>query len=245
MGCLYAKQNGFVSTGRQKVTFQSGVGAAPTAAGVTISYWVVVRVSESIPQLFSAVLGQPEATVTARASTGTRRASGGGCVIVLNPSASNALLMSGTPSLTSGCGVMVNSSSSSAINTNGNGTITTTNGSLTQIVGNCNGCSNIHPAAQTGAASFTDPFADMTPPTVGSCTNTGVSVGSHDTATINPGVYCGGIDLSSHAALTLNPGVYVIQNGLSLGAQTTLTGTGVTSIFKPEPFRCRAAQAST
>jgi hypothetical protein len=46
--------------------------------------------------------------------------------------------------------------------------------------------------------------------------------------TIDPGVYCGGIDLGAHAVLTLNPGVYVIQNGLSLGAQTTLIGTGVT-----------------
>ncbi len=225
-GCLYAKENGFVTSGRQKVTFQSGVGSSPTATGVTISYWMVVRVTETIPQLFSAVLGFPNATVTARASTGTRVASSGGCVITLNPTAPNSLLMSGTPSLTSGCGVFVNSNSSSAVNTNGSGTITTTGTARTQIVGNCNGCGNISPAAQTGVATMADPFADMNPPTVGSCTNTGIS--THSDMTISPGVYCGGIDLGSHATLTLNPGVYIIRNGLSLGAQTTITGTGVT-----------------
>jgi hypothetical protein len=227
-GCLYAKENGFFTAGRQKVTFQSGVGSAPTASGVTVSYWMVARVTERIPQLFSAVLGYPEAIVTARATAATLDSNAGGCVIATNPTAANALLLSGTPSLTTGCGVFVNSNSSTAVNTNGTATITTTGSARTEIVGNCNGCANISPAPLTGVAVSADPFAAMTPPSVGSCTNTGLSLGSHDTMTIDPGVFCGGINLTSHAALTLNPGVYVIQNGLSLGAQTSITGTGVT-----------------
>lgn len=227
-GCLYAKQNGFVSTGRQKVTFQSGVGSAPTASSVVIGYWVVARVSEDIPQLFSAVLGFPKTTVVARATTGTREANSGGCVITLNPTADNALLISGTAALTSGCGVFVNSNSGSAANLNGGGTITTIGTARTQIVGNCNDCQNISPAAQTGVPTTTDPFATMDPPDIGSCTNSGVTLGSHDTLTISPGVYCGGINLGSQSSLTMQPGVYVIQNGLYIGGQATLTGTGVT-----------------
>ena len=56
-GCLYAKENGFTTAGRQKVTFLSGAGTPATATGAPMSYWVIVRVSERIPQLFSAVLG--------------------------------------------------------------------------------------------------------------------------------------------------------------------------------------------
>jgi hypothetical protein len=231
-GCLYAKENGFVSTGRQKVTFQSGVGSAPTAAGVTIGYWIVVRVSEEIPQLFSAVLGFPKTTVTARATTGTREASAGGCVITLNPTADDSLSISGSAALTSGCGVFVNSSSSQAIDTNGGGTITTSGTARTQIVGGCNGCSNIHPGAQTGVATMTDPFADMAPPayTSGTCNDSSnhVNLGSHDTRTISPGVYCSGFNVGSQSALTLNPGVYVVKNGVSIGGQASITGTGVT-----------------
>jgi hypothetical protein len=231
-GCLYAKENGFVTTGRQKVTFQSGVGSAPTAAGVTISYWVVARVTERIPQLFSSVLGFPDVYVTARSTTGTREGSSGGCVITLNPTAANALLMSGASNLNSGCGVFVNSNSSTAINTNGGGAITTTGTAKTQIVGNCTGCANISPAPQTGVGSTSDPFADMNPPPYGSC-NTGISLGSHATQTINPGRYCGvGFSLGSQSALTLNPGVYIIDStntyGIDMSGQATLNGTGVT-----------------
>jgi hypothetical protein len=55
-----------------------------------------------------------------------------------------------------------------------------------------------------------------------------VSLGSHDSQTISPGVYCGGINLSAQSSLTLNPGVYIVRNGISLGAQTSITGSGVT-----------------
>jgi len=229
-GCLYAKANGFVSSGNQKVTFQSGVGSAPTAAGVTISYWVIARVSEDIPQLFSAVLGFPKTSITARATTGTRQASSGGCVITLDPTADNSLSISGTAALTSGCGVFVNSSSSSAINTNGGGTITTSGTAKTQIVGNCNGCGNISPAAQTGVAHMTDPFADLTPPSSSGCDDTAnpVNLGSHDTRTISPGVFCSGLNAGAQSTLKLNPGVYVVKNGVSIGAQASMSGTGVT-----------------
>jgi hypothetical protein len=235
-GCLYAKENGFVTTGRQKVTMQAGVGAAPTASGVTISYWVVAKVSEQIPQMFSAVLGFPNATITARATTGTRDGSAGGCIITLNPTLPGALSGSGTPNITSGCGVYVNSNSSTAINLNGGASITTNGTARTQIVGNCSGCGNISPAPQTGAPTITDPFADMNPPTVGSCTQTStLSLGSHDSQTISPGVYCGGWDLSAQSHLSLNPGTYVIRApsgggtwALNMGGQTTLSGTGVT-----------------
>jgi hypothetical protein len=232
-GCLYAKANGFVSSGRQKVTFQSGVGSAPTATSVTISYWVIARVSEDIPQLFSAVLGFPKATVTARATTGTREASAGGCVITLDPTADNSLSISGSAALTSGCGVFVNSNSSSAINTNGGGRITTTPPAKTQIVGGCNGCANISPAAQTGVPTMTDPFADLAPPSYSGCGDTSnpVNLGSHDTRTISAGVFCSGLIVGAQSQLTLNAGTYVIKNGISIGGQASIRSNGGVTLY--------------
>ena len=135
-GCLYARDNGFTTAGRQKVTFQSGAGTPATASGAPMSYWVIVRVSERIPQLFSAVLGFQNGMVTARATAGARMSDGGGCVIELNPNAWGAISMNGNTSLTTGCGVYTNSSSSGAISIVGGGTITTTGGAKTNIVGN-------------------------------------------------------------------------------------------------------------
>src|ERR1700723_1166358 len=48
IGCAYAKSNGFAITsgGRQNVTVASGTGTVPTVAGVSVSYWVTVRVAQ-------------------------------------------------------------------------------------------------------------------------------------------------------------------------------------------------------
>jgi hypothetical protein len=124
--------------------------------------------------------------------------------------------------------VFVNSNSSWAASLSGGGTITTTGNAKTQIVGNCSGCGNIHPAAQVGVPYMGDPMADLAPPPVGACSSSFQSMGPQGSATISPGVYCSGISLGSHQSLTLNPGLYIIKNGIDLGAQTTLTGNGVT-----------------
>lgn len=237
-GCMYARDNGFVTAGKQKVTFQSGIGSAPTSPGVTMSYWVIVRVSENIPQLFSAALGFPTATVAARATTGAREGSSGGCVITLNPTASGSLTMTGTTNLTSGCGVFVNSNAADAITAVGGGTITTSGSARTQIVGNWSGSGNITPAPQVGVPYMGDPFADLAPPAVPGTIfgDPGLSMNSQGSATIGPGYYNHGIHLGSHQSLTLSPGLYYIDGGIDLGAQTTMqttvSGSGVTIFIK-------------
>lgn len=82
--CLYAKQNGFETRGRQRVTVVAGDRALaggdpcgqggatvyhpPTTGCVDTYYWVTVRVTEQIPQLFSAVFGNSQGGVSARAT---------------------------------------------------------------------------------------------------------------------------------------------------------------------------------
>jgi hypothetical protein len=243
-GCMYAQENGFSTTGKQTVTIQSGVGSAPTSSGATVAYWVMVRVTERVPQLFSSVLGFPNALVSARTTTGTREGSGGGCVITLNPTSSESIRMTGTSGITTGCGVYVNSSANPAVDLTGSGArITTTNNAKTQIVGNCTGsCGLISPAPQVGVARFGDPFQDMAPPDYSGagCPSSGVNLGSHASQTLTPTsgtpyVICGDINLGAQSSLTLNSGLYVVTGNISLGAQTSLTssaGAGVT-IYLP------------
>jgi len=71
-GCLYAQQHDFTVGGHnqhQNVMIAADVTSpAPTAPGVTVDYWVTVRATESIPQLFSAVLGNTVGSSAARST---------------------------------------------------------------------------------------------------------------------------------------------------------------------------------
>jgi Flp pilus assembly protein TadG len=74
-GCRYAVTNGFTSgSARQKVTIQSNCGVPasgpactlPPALGVTnAAYWVTVKTVQTVPQLFSSILGNTTGIVSA------------------------------------------------------------------------------------------------------------------------------------------------------------------------------------
>jgi len=96
--CLYAAQQGFTNSGRQTVTVQaSDRFTAPTVDGCTprthhpptsgcvdTYYWVTVRITQRIPQLFSAILGNTEGTVSARATAAIAQTTAGGQLRLLN-----------------------------------------------------------------------------------------------------------------------------------------------------------------
>jgi hypothetical protein len=69
-GCAYAQRNGFSDSGRQGVSMAAGAYSVPVAAPKvgSVHYWVTARVSERIPQLFSAVLGNVLGGASARAT---------------------------------------------------------------------------------------------------------------------------------------------------------------------------------
>lgn len=77
-----------------------------------------------------------------------------------------------------------------------------------------------------------DPLAGLVMPSVsGACDYTDVSITS-GTATISPGVYCGGLQVSNNTTVvTMNPGLYILKGGgLTVNAGGTLNGTEVTFI---------------
>jgi hypothetical protein len=71
-GCQYARQNRLFATGDwDHITIESGEGNPPTIQSprsIPTAFWVTVRVTQQVPQLFSAVLGNSTGVVSARAT---------------------------------------------------------------------------------------------------------------------------------------------------------------------------------
>ena len=92
-GCLYAVQNGFA---RSEVTMTTGIPTAtvgtcgtavkqpPTAPCVSALYYATARISRRVPQLFSAILGNTNGGVSARATAAMAEVTFEGSLIVIN-----------------------------------------------------------------------------------------------------------------------------------------------------------------
>lgn len=226
-GCIYAQQHGFYSTGKQSVTYQAGTGSAPpTAAGSgTASYWVTFRVSQSVPQMFSALLGNTSGLVVARSTAALVGATD--CIYALNPSVSGAVSVGGTAALTASCGIFVNSNNASALGTNGGGTLSATE---YDVVGGVSTHYSLSPAANTGVSPESDPLASLPAPDSApyQCDYKNYHANNWSNPTLNPGVYCGGINVGNNT-YTLNPGTYILVGG-GLTTQSTnsqIVGNGV------------------
>ena len=214
-----ASLNGFTDgTAGAKVT----VNNPPTSGAYAGDQnYVEAIVSQPEQWFFMRVLGLQSVTVRARAVADA--SSGKYCIYSLNPSKSGAAHTDGGDSLTSSCGLMVDSNSSTALTNNGSITASTVS-----IVGNYSGSKPSAQAVTTGVVAAGDPLAYLQPPTVGACNKTNYSISS-GSATLNPGVYCGGITISGSAKVTANPGTYILAGGgLNVQGNGSLTGTGVT-----------------
>ncbi len=227
-GCMYAQQHGFYSTGNQSVTYQADVGSVPpTASGTsTASYWVTFRVSQKVPQMFSAILGNPTGLVVARSTAALIGASD--CIYALNPSVSGAVSVGGSANLTSSCGIFVNSNNASALGTNGGGTISAPE---YDVVGGVSTHYTLTPAANTGVSPQSDPLASLPAPATApyTCDYKNYHASNWSNPTLNPGVYCGGINVGNNT-YTLNPGMYILVGG-GLSTQSSnsqIIGDGVT-----------------
>jgi hypothetical protein len=233
-GCVYAQTNGFITSGRQKVTLETG---PTTYNGVPVTLWAVAKVSEQVPQLFSIVTGNSFATLTARSAVGYVPPTAGGCIYVIAPTGV-AFTSNGNTALNTGCGIWVNSSDSNAINLNGGNTTINATGpdGGVNIVGNytcfggTTGC--ITPTPNTGAKSAGDPLAGLDAPADSTCT----AVPSGKDITLFPGTYCSPVNVNGGGSLTMNPGTYIFKGGTSCGLSASgngsISGTGVTMYFE-------------
>jgi Flp pilus assembly protein TadG len=230
-GCTYVAANGFSQSGlngRQSASIETGTTTpAPTVPGVKVLYWATVRVSQTNPLTFLAVLGAGNLGLTIRSTAAVVNKIPNNCVTALNPSASSSVVVSGSSTVTlSGCAAQVNSDDPKALDLNGGGCLDA--GSI-QVVGGVNGadtCASSPPV--TGVPSISDPFGSVAPPVFSpTCDYNNKKVNSGATVTLSPGVYCGGLSVS--ATVSLSPGTYVLEGGgLTCNASCNMSGTGVT-----------------
>ena len=224
-GCMYAQAHGFNGTG--SVTYETGTSSTPpTASGMgTASYWVTFRTYQSVPQLFSAVLGNFNGLVVGRSTAAVIGAAD--CIYALNPSAAGAISVGGTASLTSSCGILVDSNNACAISTNGTATLSATE---YDVVGNTCTHNPLTPTPNTGISPAGDPLASLPVPASPNyhCDYVNYSSPNQSTVTINPGTYCGGIHIGN-STVTLNSGNYIlVGGGLSTqSANSIVSGSGV------------------
>ncbi len=235
--CQYATANGFTDGSHNQVVKVSS-GAGSTSNGVTTDYWVQVDISESLPQLFSAVLGHSTMAVNSEAISATTSAAAAGSVYVLG-SGPGTVTTDGTANVGTNTDVYVNSSDPAAVQLQGGDNISHTGGHCTHIVGGCqqNGHSTISPQPQCGGSAKTDPYCNMPTPSGDSgCgwwwwfnqSSTNFSSGDASQNVLNPGTYCGDINITGSASVTLNPGTYHCHGNININTTGTVTGSGVT-----------------
>lgn len=133
------------------------------------------------------------------------------CIITLNPSSRETLLMTGDAKLSGNdCAVFDNSTNSTAIGAYNYSKITS---ALTCSAGGFGGTSmNFAPMPLTDCPPRDNPLATRTPPTVGVCNHNRFSV-SNFTGTLQPGVYCGGLTILGSSNVQFQKGIYVIKDG--------------------------------
>ena len=230
-----AALNGF-SNGVNNTTVSIGTPSSGTFSGNTTA--VQATVTRTVPTFFMQVFGQRSVPITAIAvaKTTSTFSSIGGCIFVLNPTATSAFWVHGTLTMETACSVVVNSNASNAFQASGNAKVLLDNSAKIGIVGtwNYSGGPTITDT-KTNAASvpvsiqpFTDPLANVAPPNPSGVTVQplgGQNISTHNQpASLNPGVYCGGLNIkSTNGTLTLNSGTYILAGGgLEIDAQANV-----------------------
>jgi hypothetical protein len=150
----------------------------------------------------------------------------GASIIVLNPTASGAMTVSGSSIINVKGNVIVDSNSSSALTVGGTSQITAAD---ILVVGGVSitGTPILTPTPTTHAASVPDPFINLPAPSATGLTNQGSASYSTGTHILNPGIYTS-ISVTNSASVVLNPGTYVIKGGgLTVSGTGSVTGSGV------------------
>jgi len=148
------------------------------------------------------------------------------CVIGLDESAADTVHLTDNANMTANnCAVYSNSVASNALEA---GSSAFLKSSLTCTAGGYTGSSgSFDPQPVTDCPRISDPLADRTPPSVGSCDFSKFKVSSK-TVTLSPGVYCDGLNITKGSSVMLNPGIYIIKKGaLTVDTASSLNGDHV------------------
>ncbi|MGH6948441.1 MAG: TadG family pilus assembly protein, partial [Kiloniellales bacterium] len=156
-----------------------------------------------------------------------------GCITALNTTDPEAFYIFGTAEVSAvGCDIQINSDDPCALHAHGTPTVTVVeadgSGGIYVAGGYCTeGPVSLSPAPETGQEPIDDPYENNDPYpddfTDADCDFTNATF--NDSATIQPGVYCGGITWTGSGTATLESGDYIIREGsLNIGANVALDG---------------------
>jgi Flp pilus assembly protein TadG len=204
---------------------QLQVSAQSTSSGV-----VTVTATARIATDFMGVLGITSIPIGSRTVAMKTPGDGKGCVLALDRSASGAITAQGSTTVNlNGCSMYDDSRSSTALTVGGSAQVSALS---VGVVGGISGNAGVTTTAgvQTGLSPIPDPYRNVQVPSFSGCDQH--NYGAHNTTTINPGVYCGGMQFNANADVTFNAGVYIIDGGdFTVNGSARLHGTGVTIIF--------------
>ena len=204
---------------------------SPPLSGTQVGNDEAVEVifSRPVPSLFSSVLREGGGNVSARAvAVGDISDT---CLWALDPEESGALRISGGAEVSFSCGVFANSVDVEAIQVNGTGSCLTA--SEVKIVGGSDGIC-INPEPETGVMPRQDPLGPLPTPDDTGCDHTSITNVNNGDATLSPGTYCADIRINTSGTVTLLPGMYILKGaGMSIGAQATVVGDGVSFYMDP------------
>lgn len=220
-------------------TLNGALGTA-TLTNVTPTWTTNVDGSFSVrvtakQKLVLTIFGQPTGNITVNATAAAVSSSSSSsttkvCILVLDPTASQALLVNSNVTLNStNCETDVASTGSPAAIFN--------SGDVFNIAKICvKGTNTIQNGGavsklSTGCTTASDPFAGALPSvSVGSCTVSNQNYSG--TNTLSPGTYCGNFNFNGTGTLNLNAGLYKFSNAhWNLNSGWTINGTGVTFYF--------------
>ena len=226
-----------LDVGQVTVTVCNGPSTGPHTGNAN---YVEVFVSAGQPTYFMRILGVNVETVTARAvatnySGATAGSSNYNCLITLGTPASSieGVNINGHATLNAPtCGIADNGNyntkgnaltvSAGSFGVSGSGNVSGPGGTVTCTSGQSS-------CPQYSAPAVANPLASLTPP-CSPCTG-GTPLSTNTNTTINPGTYSS-ISIGP-ANVAFNPGIYIINGpgGLSIGANATVTGSGVMFYF--------------
>lgn len=179
---------------------------------------------------FLRIVGIDEQTISAKTVVAVPKVSNKVCILVLDPSANQSLLVnSGANIKGPDCEIHISSTGNPAMIMNGGSTLNVARvcvkgskiiqngGTISKLELNCNTASN--------------PFVNALPkPSSSTCTVSNVNYSG--TNSLSPGVYCGNFNFNGSGTLNLKPGTYVFKNTRwNINSGWKVNGTGVTFYF--------------
>ncbi|HEV7309919.1 TadE/TadG family type IV pilus assembly protein [Ensifer sp.] len=164
-----------------------------------------------------------------------RKAGASACVLILDPSKSDALRISNSNSVINECGFQVNSlHSQRAFYMENQGKFSASHIAVagqSKLSGTM-----ISPQPKDGSPVVPDPLAGMAEPVArgAACTSKSLkTINSQGKTSLEPGVYCGGLTVNATDDLTLKPGIYTFRGGaFTLNTSAKVIGKDVQFYFE-------------